>query len=63
MAKPTCPICRRPALDPNARPFCAAPCRTIDLARWLDGAYRLSAPLTGEEQLEAMLEDLEKEGQ
>ncbi|MBM4375887.1 MAG: DNA gyrase inhibitor YacG [Deltaproteobacteria bacterium] len=58
MAKPTCPICRRTVIDLDARPFCSAVCRTIDLARWFDGDYRLSAPATGAEQLEA----LEREG-
>jgi uncharacterized protein len=40
-----CPICKsavregRPQ-NPSA-PFCSARCRTIDLGRWLDGAYRI----------------------
>ena len=39
---PRCPTCRRPvALAPaNAHfPFCGDRCRTLDLGRWLDGAY------------------------
>lgn len=40
-----CPICKRPVTEgrpanPSA-PFCSVRCRTIDLARWIDGDYRL----------------------
>ncbi|MBM4359103.1 MAG: DNA gyrase inhibitor YacG [Deltaproteobacteria bacterium] len=41
MTSPRCPICQRSALEPSSRPFCSERCRTIDLARWLDGAYRI----------------------
>jgi endogenous inhibitor of DNA gyrase (YacG/DUF329 family) len=37
-----CPTCRRladaPASNPHF-PFCSERCRTLDLGRWLDGAY------------------------
>jgi endogenous inhibitor of DNA gyrase (YacG/DUF329 family) len=42
MATPRCPICKHLALDSALLPFCAERCRTIDLARWLDGAYRFA---------------------
>jgi endogenous inhibitor of DNA gyrase (YacG/DUF329 family) len=52
----SCPICRRPVPDdgPGAslRPFCSERCKKIDLAAWLDGAYRISRPLQ-EEDLDA----------
>ena len=35
-----CPICKKPS-HPKFRPFCSARCADIDLARWLDGSYRL----------------------
>jgi len=38
-----CPICDRefePTKSP-ATPFCSERCRTIDLGRWLDEAYRV----------------------
>jgi hypothetical protein len=44
---PLCVLChRRPADDPW-RPFCSERCKLQDLARWLDGVYRVpgeSAP-------------------
>ncbi|MBI5514534.1 MAG: DNA gyrase inhibitor YacG [Deltaproteobacteria bacterium] len=45
MASP-CPICRRPVAlgrpqNPDA-PFCSPRCRTVDLGRWLDGAYAIA---------------------
>ncbi|MEZ4408522.1 MAG: DNA gyrase inhibitor YacG [Polyangiales bacterium] len=40
-----CPICRSPVTkgrpDNPWAPFCSGRCKTIDLARWLDGDYRL----------------------
>jgi endogenous inhibitor of DNA gyrase (YacG/DUF329 family) len=35
-----CPICRKPAV-PAHRPFCSIRCARIDLARWLNGVYRV----------------------
>jgi endogenous inhibitor of DNA gyrase (YacG/DUF329 family) len=38
-----CVFCHRhPAAEPW-RPFCSERCRLLDLARWLDGAYRVPA--------------------
>jgi endogenous inhibitor of DNA gyrase (YacG/DUF329 family) len=31
------------------RPFCSERCRSIDLGSWLDGAYRISAPVSEED--------------
>lgn len=47
--KVRCPICDRAMPGPGPRewpqwPFCSARCRTIDLGRWLGGAYRIDAP-------------------
>jgi endogenous inhibitor of DNA gyrase (YacG/DUF329 family) len=54
-----CPICQRelPAGPPEVRPFrpfCSERCRSVDLGSWLDGAYRISAPIS-EEDLDAGL--------
>lgn len=38
----SCPICRKPVRDEH-RPFCSERCRTIDLGRWLGGAYAIPA--------------------
>jgi endogenous inhibitor of DNA gyrase (YacG/DUF329 family) len=40
-----------PVLDADApyRPFCSSRCKSIDLGGWLDGRYRISRPLEGEE--------------
>jgi endogenous inhibitor of DNA gyrase (YacG/DUF329 family) len=55
----TCPTCKRPLasdgkgqLSPEARPFrpfCSERCRLADLGSWLDGAYRIGAPVDEEE--------------
>ena len=31
------------------RPFCSQRCRSADLGKWLDGAYRISAPVSEED--------------
>ena len=36
-----CVECRRTPADPLWRPFCSERCRNLDLARWVDGAYRI----------------------
>ena len=41
-AKPTCPICGKPAAD-ELRPFCSRRCADVDLGRWLTGQYRIPA--------------------
>lgn len=38
---PRCPICGKPA-DPAFRVFCSRRCADVDLARWLNGAYRVA---------------------
>ena len=38
---PLCVFCRRQPVDPAWRPFCSERCKTQDLARWADGAYRV----------------------
>jgi len=51
----SCPICRRPASDEApARPFCSERCRLVDLGKWLEGSYRVTAPIA-EEDLDAGL--------
>lgn len=50
-----CPICQRELADAAEdfphRPFCSARCKSIDLARWLDEAYRISTPI-GEAEID-----------
>jgi endogenous inhibitor of DNA gyrase (YacG/DUF329 family) len=45
-----CPTCKRPLAAPPAErsfaPFCSDRCRLADLGSWLDGAYRIGAPLS-----------------
>jgi len=38
-----CVFCRRHPVDPAWRPFCSERCKTQDLARWADEAYRVAA--------------------
>ena len=35
-----CPECRRPSTRENY-PFCSDRCRSLDLARWLNGSYAI----------------------
>lgn len=42
-AKPrraACPVCGRPP-EPQFKPFCSKRCADVDLARWLNGVYRV----------------------
>ena len=41
-AGPLCVHCRKAPVEPRWRPFCSARCRLLDLARWVDGDYRIS---------------------
>jgi endogenous inhibitor of DNA gyrase (YacG/DUF329 family) len=34
-------MCRRAPVDPAFKPFCSDRCRLLDLARWIDGDYRI----------------------
>jgi len=37
-----CPICRKPVpADGPEYPFCSQRCRTVDLANWASGVYRI----------------------
>jgi endogenous inhibitor of DNA gyrase (YacG/DUF329 family) len=36
-----CAYCRKQPADPAWRPFCSERCRLLDLARWVDGDYRV----------------------
>jgi endogenous inhibitor of DNA gyrase (YacG/DUF329 family) len=36
-----CAFCRAHPVAPEWRPFCSRRCRLQDLARWVDGAYRV----------------------
>lgn len=46
MTTQSCPMCDKPRL-PRATnptfPFCSNRCRMLDLARWLDGDYRIAS--------------------
>ena len=37
-------------------PFCSPRCKTIDLGRWLGGAYRVAAPMLDGPDAEALAE-------
>ena len=38
-----CVLCHTQPVDPRWRPFCSERCRNVDLARWVDGTYRVAA--------------------
>jgi endogenous inhibitor of DNA gyrase (YacG/DUF329 family) len=39
------------------RPFCSERCRAADLGKWLDGAHRISAPLSEEDLDQGLVPD------
>ena len=42
--RPVCATCGRRIDADQPPPFCSEDCRKIDLARWLDGEYRIAEP-------------------
>jgi uncharacterized protein len=44
-----CVFCRRHPAVEAWRPFCSERCQLQDLARWADGAYRVSGPALPDE--------------
>lgn len=53
-----CPTCKRKvAIRAEAnpyKPFCSERCRLVDLGAWLDGAHRISAPISEGDMDEGM---------
>ena len=49
-----CPICKKEiGREGNPYvPFCSERCKLIDLDNWLSGRYRISTPITREEESE-----------
>ena len=43
MADARCVFCRKQPIDPAWRPFCSERCKLQDLARWVDGDYKVPA--------------------
>ncbi len=39
---PRCVLCHVLSVDTRWRPFCSERCRNVDLAKWIDGAYRVA---------------------
>ena len=48
-----CVQCRRHPVDERWRPFCSERCRNEDLARWVDGRYRVAGDAVPEPDDEA----------
>ncbi|OFW18157.1 MAG: hypothetical protein A3H97_00835 [Acidobacteria bacterium RIFCSPLOWO2_02_FULL_65_29] len=45
---PVCVLCRRRLAEDPWQPFCSERCRLQDLARWVDGAYRVAGEAVDE---------------
>jgi endogenous inhibitor of DNA gyrase (YacG/DUF329 family) len=43
VAARVCVFCRRHPVQPAWQPFCSERCKLQDLAKWVDGAYRVPA--------------------
>ncbi|NQW09970.1 MAG: DNA gyrase inhibitor YacG [Alphaproteobacteria bacterium] len=59
--KSKCPLCGKPSAA-ETRPFCSARCKTLDLGRWLDGAYRVPTDEEPEEGDPAALQQAREDG-
>ncbi len=46
MRDPLCVYCRKRPADAAWRPFCSERCKLQDLAKWVDGDYRVAAEKT-----------------
>ena len=46
--EPACPICERPLVVTEYKPFCSRRCADVDLGRWLNESYRVPAVETEE---------------
>lgn len=55
-ASSACPICGRPP-QPGLHPFCSRRCADVDLARWLNGVYKVEV-----DDPEADIEDVGTDG-
>ena len=54
MAARLCVFCRRHPVQPAWQPFCSERCKLQDLAKWVDGDYRVPAePLALDEDEES----------
>ena len=52
MADARCVFCRKQPIDPAWRPFCSERCKLQDLARWVDGSYRIEAETVTDDETE-----------
>ena len=48
-AGPLCAHCHREPVAPDWRPFCRERCKLLDLARWVDGGYRIAGEPVSED--------------
>ncbi len=56
-----CPICKK-EVEPECRyrPFCSDRCRTLDLANWATGQYRISTPAPPRAETEEQADEDER---
>lgn len=48
-----CVCCGMRPIDPDWRPFCSERCKLLDLAKWVDGTYRVAGErVNGQETTE-----------
>ncbi len=46
---PLCAHCHREPVAADWRPFCRERCKLLDLARWVDGGYRIAGEPVSED--------------
>lgn len=55
-----CPICKKEVTEMTYRPFCCKRCADVDLGNWFNESYKIPAVDLDEEEVEELVEELEK---
>jgi len=59
VAARVCVFCRRHPVQPEWQPFCSERCKLQDLAKWVDGEYRVPGESLAAEDPEASADNVD----
>lgn len=51
-----CPCCKKKVTDQSNLPFCSSRCKLIDFGAWATESYKISRPVTGDDNEDEILE-------
>lgn len=57
-----CPGCKNPIGSEEHLPFCCEKCKLADLSRWFREEYKVAAVEVDQEDLDAVIAELEQQG-